>query len=93
MFIAGIFGLLDGKPRVTLTDTGLTVRAMGRYEIPWQEIKSARIESLPRAGNLIILELRNGRRHRVAGDFLEITPRRLLSMIEAHLGKYSTSEA
>lgn len=93
LLFAGILGLLDTKPRVTISDTGLTVRALGRNEIPWHAIRSARIESIPRAGNAIILELNDGTRHRFYADALQISSHALLNEIKAHMPESGGSNA
>lgn len=90
---AGVLGLLDSKSRITISDKGLTVRALGSDEIAWQNIRSARIESLAGVGNTIILEMNNGTCHRVYADALQISSHALLNEIKAHMLKAGSSLA
>lgn len=85
IFVAGILGLRDSKPRVTITSQGIKAREVGPDLIPWHEIESARLEELPRAGTLIVLKMVSGKKERFYVGALEATPHEILHQIQDHL--------
>lgn len=82
LFFAGIGGLLDRSPRIIITDSGLTLRALGPEEIPWNKIQSATAEFVPKAGNTLILEFQDGSKQRAYIDVLEMSPYEVLRIIK-----------
>lgn len=83
--LAGILGLFDSSPRVIINDSGLVIRALGPEQIPWYRVKSVRGEFLPKAGNMLILELVDGTQHRFYIDVLEIPPYKILELIKERI--------
>lgn len=85
LFFAGIGGLLDRSPRLIITDSGLTVRALGPEEIPWHKIQSVTAEFVPKAGNTLILWFQDGSKQRVYIDVLEMPPDEVLRILKGRI--------
>jgi hypothetical protein len=91
-FIAGTIGLIaetigsqDNKLRVTITQTGVSARELGEYEILWQQIETARLEHIPRGGNFIVFELNDGKTLRFYADGLMVSAYTILQIIREKL--------
>jgi len=82
---AAIGGLLDRKPRLIITESGLVARALGDENISWDQVVSARIESIPRGGSFLILDCRNERRYRLFLDALELSPTEILKLVDERI--------
>jgi len=85
VLVAAIGGLLDRKPRLVITESGLVARALGEKNISWDQVVSARIESIPRGGSFLILDCRNNRRYRLFVDGLELSPAEILKLIDERI--------
>lgn len=83
--LPGILGLRDNSARVIVDDNGLIVRELGSDEIAWNRVKSARIESLAKVGNMIILDLEGGQTRRFYADSLEMSAPQILRLIRERL--------
>jgi hypothetical protein len=92
VLLAGIWGLRDDKPRVIITENGITVRELGTGEIPWQTVRSARVERIPGAGRSIILGLTNGETYRFYVSVLELSEGTILRMIHEHISEETYPE-
>jgi hypothetical protein len=85
VLVAGILGLRDDQPRAVITSDGITAREFGEGEIPWQQIHSARIETIAGAGNFITLQLVNGKTCRFYVEGLELREGVILRMIRERI--------
>lgn len=83
--IAGILGLRDNDPRVIISSHGISARGIAKGEILWQWIKSARIETIPRAGSFVVLELHDGNTQRFSVEGLQIDEETVLRMIRERI--------
>lgn len=93
LLLSGLLGLRDNVPRVIITESGITVRVLGPAEIPWQSIKSAEIQYVPRAGQLIVLERTNGKTERFYGDLMTLSAAQILKIIEERIHDEARDEA
>jgi hypothetical protein len=93
VLLAGILGLRDDKPRVIITENGITVRELGTGEISWQQIQSARIETIAGAGNFILLDLVDGKTHRFFVEGLKLREGAILRMIRERISEESQPES
>ena len=87
--IAGILGLRNTAPRAVLTTTGVTITAVQPEEIRWDEIVTVRIEPIPRVGNTIVLELKNGQSRRFYADALEVSATEIHRLLEERIANKS----
>jgi hypothetical protein len=85
LLIAGILGWRDDKPRVTIASTGIAARGVSENEIPWQQVQSARLETIPRGGSFIVLDLIDGKTQRFHVEGLEVREGVILHMIRKRI--------
>ena len=90
LLIAGVLGYRDNMPRIVITETGICVRGMTKGEILWQQIRSVRNETIPRGGNLVVLELHDGKAHRFNVDGMGAQGTSIVQIIRSHLPQNSS---
>lgn len=89
----GLYALFDRRPQVSVTESGLRVRSIGKYEIPWSDVAAAKMTWLPRSGDFIDITLVDGRTHRLFAEGLEVSSTELLKIINQYIEVYGDGKA
>ena len=78
---------LNKTPTVILDDIGMHF-SWPIGTILWKDILEVNITSYPRAGSILIIKLKKGTTHKIAIQFLDLSPSKFLEIIQARMNSF-----